>query len=105
MSVNVDDMFAALSDPYRRQLLLSLLEHNPQDDDDRDPLNVVSDDVEPDVLETELVHNHLPKLESKGFIRWDQETNEISKGPNWGDIAPLLVVIDEHQDELPDDWL
>jgi hypothetical protein len=103
-SSTVDGIFEALSDPYRRQLLLSLLEHNPQDDDDRDPLNVVSEDVEPEVLEVELVHNHLPKLEEMGFIRWDREADKISKGPNWGDIAPLLVLIENHRDELPDDW-
>jgi hypothetical protein len=40
-----------------------------------------------------------------GFIRWDRDANEISKGPNWGDIAPLLILIEEHEDELPDDWL
>ena len=104
-SSSVDEIFEALSDPYRRQLLLSLLEHNPQDDDDRDPLNIISDDVEPEVLEIELVHNHLPKLEEMGFIRWDRDANEIRKGPNWGDIAPLLILIEEHGDELPDDWL
>ncbi len=102
--MTVDDVFEALSDPCRRQLLLSLLEHSPQDDD-RDPLNVVSGDVEPAVLETELVHNHLPKLESMGFIRWDPETNRIGRGHNWGDVAPVLTLIDEHQDELPGSWL
>ena len=44
---------SALADPYRRQLLLALLDHNPQDDDDRDPLNIVEGDEEPEVLETE----------------------------------------------------
>ena len=101
----MDEVFEALSNPYRRQLLLSLLEHNPQDGDDRDPLNVVADDIEPDVLEVELIHNHLPKLEEMGFVNWDRETNKISKGSNWGDIAPLLVLIENHQDELPEDWL
>jgi len=55
----------ALADPYRRQLLVALLEHNPQDGDDTNPLNVTRMAGEPDVLETELIHNHLPKLEDK----------------------------------------
>lgn len=104
-SLRVDGLFEALSDPYRRQLLVALLDHNPQDDADRDPLNVVSDDLEPEVLQQALVHNHLPKLEELGFIAWDRGTNEISKGPEWDAIAPLLVLIHDHRDELPKGWL
>lgn len=100
-----DDLFEALSNPYRRQLLVALLDHNPQDDHDRDPLDLVSDDIEPDVLELHLFHNHLPKLEEMGFIAWDRETNEISKGPDWEEIEPLLTLIESHQDELPNGWL
>lgn len=104
-SSRADDLFEALSNPYRRQLLVALLEHNPQDDHDRDPLDLVSDDIEPDVLELHLLHSHLPKLEEMDFITWDRETNEISKGPDWDEIKPLLELIDNHQDELPDGWL
>lgn len=100
-----DDLFESLSNSYRRQLLVALLDHNPQDDDDRDPLNLVSDDIEPEVLEIHLFHNHLPKLEEMGFITWDRETNEISKGPDWVEIEPLLSLIEDHQEELPDGWL
>lgn len=57
------------------------------------------------VLQTELVHNHLPKLESLGYVRWDRETGEVSKGPNWGEIEPLLRLLRDHEGELPDDWL
>jgi hypothetical protein len=104
-SSSSDDVFEALSHPYRRQLLVAVLARNPQDDDDRDPLDLVADDVDPDVLEVDLIHTHLPKLAEMGFIEWDRDAGDISKGPNWGDIAPLLVLIRDHQDELPDDWL
>lgn len=104
-SSRADALFEALSNPYRRQLLVALLDHNPQDDDDRDPLNIVSDDIEPAVLETELLHRHLPKLEQMGFINWNQESNEISKGSDWIEIEPLLTLIENHQNELPDGWL
>lgn len=98
------DLFVALSNPYRRQLLVALLDHNPQDDHDRDPLNIVSDNVDPEVPEITLRHSHLPKLEQMGFITWDRETKEISKGPDWNEIEPLLTLIHEHQDELPKGW-
>ena len=95
----------ALSDRYRRELLLALRRENPQDDDDRDPLDIIDPPHEPDVLEIELVHTHLPKLESLGFIEWDRETGKIAKGPDWDDIEPIVSLIADHRDELPDDWL
>jgi hypothetical protein len=99
------EALSALSNPYRRQLLVALLEHNPQDSDDRDPLDILSGTEEPDVLETELFHRHLPKLDDMGFITWNRETDQISKGPRWEEIAPLLELIYTHQDELPDGFL
>jgi hypothetical protein len=100
-----DENLRTLANSYRRQLLVALLEHNPQEDDDRDPLDVVADSDEPDVLETELVHRHLPRLEEMGYIVWNRETNEISRGPKWAEIAPLLELIHNHRDELPANWL
>lgn len=94
-----------LSDAYRRELLLALLAANPQDDDDRDPLNLLDSDTEPGVLQAELFHKHLPMLEAEGFIEWDRDSGTISKGPDWAAIEPLLALIDTHRDELPDGWL
>jgi len=101
-------MFEALADPYRRQLLLALFKENPQDDDDLDPLDLLkpgetTDDL--DTTELNLEHTHLPKLAEMGFIEWDRESGELSKGPHWDEIAPLLQLINDHSDELPDEWL
>lgn len=100
-----DTALLALAKPYRRQLLLALLEHNPQDDTDSDPLDLVPATDEPDVFNTKLVHVHLPKLEDMGYITWDRAANKISKGPKWDEIAPLLELIANHRDELPEEWL
>ena len=94
----------ALSHPYRRQLLIALLEANPQDDDDTDPMDLLDGKDESEVLETSLHHVHLPKLEDLGFIEWNKDAGEISKGPKWDAVAPLLRLIENHSDELPDDW-
>lgn len=55
-------------------------------------------------IETDLTRNHLPKLEEAGYIEWDRDTGEISKGPRFDEIKPLLELIENHADELPDDW-
>jgi hypothetical protein len=96
----------ALADPYRRQLLVALLEHNPQDDDDIDPLDRVEQaGKDGKFLKIELFHTHLPTLEESGYIEWNREKGKISKGPNWDEIAPLLALIQNHRAELPDGWL
>jgi hypothetical protein len=102
---SVNDVLDALSNPYRRQLLVALVEHNPQDDDDHDPLDILTQAEEAAVLESELVHTHLPKLEDMDYISWDKNTNKISKGPNWDEIAPILKLMHDHRDELPEGWL
>lgn len=100
-------VFDALAHPYRRQLLLALYEANPQQDDDLDPLNLLADSQTIDdltVTQISLEHAHLPKLHDLGFVEWDRASGELSKGPNWHEIAPLLRLIDDHRDELPAEW-
>lgn len=96
----------ALANPYRRQLLVALLKHNPQEDNAIDPLNAVAPtETEPERLRIELVHNHLPKLADAGYIDWEKDGGKLSKGPSWDEISPLLRLVHEHRDELPDGWL
>jgi len=103
-----DRAFDALADPYRRQLLLALAEANPQQDDDLDPLGLLqagesTDDV--GVTRVELRHVHLPKLADAGYVEWDRESGDLSTGPEWEEIAPLVRLLADHRDELPDGWL
>lgn len=105
-----DDAVEALGHRYRRRLLLALLDHNPQDDDDaqnaEEALGTVAGaETNETLIATKLVHNHLPKLEELGYIAWDRESGNISKGRDWDEIEPLLKLLNEHADELPDGWL
>jgi len=100
----LDRMFDALSHPYRRRILLLVSEHNPRDEGEFsvDALETADDDLE--LLTTELYHAHLPKLADSGYIEWNEDTHTIRRGPNFTEIAPLLRLMHEHQDELPDGW-
>ena len=100
--------FDALADPYRRQLLFALFDANPQDDDYLNPLDLLVEGETTDdraATRIELRHAHLPKLADMGFIEWDRESGELSKGEKWKEITPLLQLMHEHRDELPDEWL
>jgi len=99
-----DELLDALGHVQRRKLLLALIVHNPRNDD---PVVIDEDESAGEEL-TRLVamqHVHLPKLERYGFIEWDQDTNQVSKGPNFDEIRPLLKIIDDHVAELPNEWV
>lgn len=70
-------------------------------------------DAEADVLlrggdreevRSELREVHLPMLEEAGIIEWNRETGEISKGPNFDEVEPLLEAMEAHSDELAPFW-
>lgn len=107
---SLDRQLDALGHKYRRRLLLALTEHNPQDDDDAQESAIALDAIvdgqtDAEIVEIELHHTHLPKLDEYGYIFWDEETGEIATGPQWDEIAPLLELLQTHADELPADWI
>lgn len=101
----IDDVFDALTNRYRRRLLVALLQHNPQSDSLELPDDALASDEPSEGMEIEFYHVHLPKLEERGFIEWGRETHTVSTGPVFEEIRPLLELMDEHSDELPDGWL
>lgn len=99
-----DDVFDALADARRRELLRALLEDGPQDDW---RANVVGAGAEaaPDERLVEMHHVHLPKLEASGFVARDPRTHTVAKGRNFDDLRPLLELLGDHDDELLESWL
>lgn len=100
---SVDEALDALADVRRRTLLVSLLEHNPQDE--KPTIADSVDGQEPVVRLIDMKHVHLPKLVDYGFIEWDEDTHEVSKGPDFDEIRPLLELLEDHENELPPGWL
>ena len=104
-TTTLDDTFDALASHHRRRVLVSLLDHNPQSAQiKRDAAQEGNKGGESDRLQTAMYHNHLPKLEARGFISWGRNTNEIEKGSNFEQIRPLLELLDSHASELPGKW-
>ncbi|MFC4438841.1 MULTISPECIES: helix-turn-helix domain-containing protein [Natrialbaceae] len=101
---SLDRYLDILANKYRRRLLISLLDHTPQNDA-RIPPDIHVEDEDLENLKIQMVHRHLPKLEDAGFIIWDRETNEVRKGPRFDEIRALLQLMRDHTDELPADWL
>lgn len=101
---SLDAMLDSLSNTQRRRILLAVSDHNPRDVDDITPDSIATDDEDLKQFKTELRHTHLPKLAENGYIEWNPDTQTIQRGPNFDEIAPLLRLMVEHKDELPDDW-
>jgi hypothetical protein len=101
----MDELFQALANVRRRRLLVALLDHNPQRDDEVVPEDIHEGETAIETLRSELYHSHLPRLEEVGFIRWNRDTHEVVKGPRFDEIRPILELMRNHADEFPKDWL
>ncbi|MDG5777483.1 hypothetical protein VB773_04205 [Haloarculaceae archaeon H-GB2-1] len=101
-STPFDDIVEALDTRVRRRLLVQLL-HRPEDE----PVHVddFDFDCDADSVAVQLHHVHLPKLADMGFVEWDDETGEVRCGPRFDLLEPVLDVLDEHEDALPDHYL
>ncbi|KTG18023.1 DUF7344 domain-containing protein [Haloferax profundi] len=102
---SLSELFDALRHVYRRRILMTVAQQNSQDEDDITSESIADgNDDALEHLQLELYHIHLPKLADAGFIDWDRDSGVITRGPRFGEIEPLLRLMHNHQDELPDDW-
>ena len=86
----------ALTDTYRRHLLLALAESEPQAADDPDPLGAPEGARPTDAGVTTLTirHVHLPTLVEGGYVDWDRSTGSVRRGPEWERVERLLESLD-----------
>ncbi len=97
-----DEMLDALGAPRRRQVLVELLERDRQGG----PAAVNIDDGWEDTdAQVSMNHVHLPKLAEYELVDWDEGSNEVRTGRQFDEIRPLLELLYDHEDELPDAWL
>lgn len=102
--MKLDSAFDVLSSRDRRRILLDLLEHNPRSERSLLAVTAESGRRPPESSRIEFVHAHLPKLEESGLVRWNRSRREITTGPNFEDIRPLLELLDENEERLPGAW-
>lgn len=113
--IDNDDVFDALADGQRRQLLISLLNDGPQrvpelSDSSRqlaeahesllqEHLSSVRelDETNEQRLRMHLVH--LPRLVGYDFVEWDRDARLVTKGPRFDEIRPVLELLEARRDE------
>lgn len=94
-------IFRTLSAGVRRQMVGSLLEA-PHDRTLSLPeaANLPDYRLDPELLQHNLVHNHLPMMERAGFIEWEREPFCVRRGPRFEEVAAVIKAIDS-DDEFP----
>lgn len=102
--VPLDRIFDVLGHPYRRRILTLLAEANPREEWEFSLEEIAAEDDSLELFTIQLYHVHLPKLVAEGYIEWDQEQHVIRHGPRYHEIAPLVKLMRDHADELPDGW-
>ena len=95
-SAATDRALQALCHRCRRRLLFELYEG------DGEPVNYVAVvSFRTEAQRAQLSHNHLPMLEALGYVEWNEPEETIQKGKRWGEIEPLLELLDTHLCDLP----
>ena len=99
MNSTLDEQLEIVSNVHRRNMLHSLVEHNPQND--RTAATKGARQVtEAERVDIEMDHIHLPKLEDRGLIDWDRDERVVTKGPQFDEIVPLLTMLSENGDAV-----
>lgn len=110
-----DEVFDALADEYRRQLLLELLGGGwyevPKLTGGSEEIADAHDSLLLDQLHSSrditgvderllCIHRiHLPKLEEYGFIEWRRNTRTVTPGHRFDRLRPYLEVLDATRSE------
>ncbi|PSP48906.1 hypothetical protein BRC60_06940 [Halobacteriales archaeon QH_1_68_42] len=98
-----DTHLDALRHVDRRRLLLALLNAEEA------ALPVELDQLEYETADRDVLvsfnHNHLPKLEDRGFVDANLDRYSVTRGPRFEEIEPLLELLDTHRDRLPPGWV
>lgn len=98
----LDTQFDALGHVERRRLLLALCRgQSPDPWIDLDRFESSSSQANP---ATAMHHVHLPKLAAMGYVEVDREHRKARRGPDFGEIEPVLGLLAEYREELPGHW-
>lgn len=95
---HLDQLFSAVSDFDRRQLLLALWQA-------RDDETVAVSDLDIDRDDRDLAlafhHVHLPKLEQNGLVEVVEPGERVRRGPQFPEIEPILESVTTDYGEPP----
>ncbi|UHQ96252.1 hypothetical protein [Natrinema halophilum] len=100
---NWNTVFNVLSSEPRRQLIVSLLDAEP-DQSVPLPESAIMPNVplDSEVLRLDLHHVHLPMLADSGFITWKTEPWIAFRGPKFDEVAVVFEALHAEASSIPD---
>jgi len=101
---SLSELFEILSHEYRRHVLWVLAHPETRTDAAVGVDLFAGTGDDPDILRLALLHNHLPKLDDHGLVDWNPETETLTRGPRFGQVEPLLELMNQSEDEIPQNW-
>ncbi|WP_049985413.1 ArsR/SmtB family transcription factor [Halobellus rufus] len=102
-SVSFDSHLDALGHIDRRRILLALL-HADTEGDLPVGIDQLVEGTDRSSARVSIHHVHLPKLDEYGFVNVTRDNHAVTPGPRFDEISPLLELLDQNTDQLPDDW-
>lgn len=102
--VPLDTIFRALSHPTRRRILTTLREKELRHSNGIPVAELAPDESDNGRFHVRLYHQHLPRLDTVGFISWDPDAETIEPGPHYEAIMSVIDLLEANQDALPAAW-
>lgn len=50
-----------------------------------------------------MCHIHLPEVEDSGLIHWDRDSHQVTNGPEFDEIRPILQSLEDDSDNTDSD--
>lgn len=102
-TTTLDRLFEVLSSGSRRLILDALRDESPRHVEELAELDR-RHHRPPESVRVALHHNHLPRLDEAGLIRWDRDRETVARGPWFEEVRPLIDMFDENPEALPAGW-
>lgn len=87
--LSVGDVLNAVGHPRRRDLLLELLKRTTRDGPPP-AIDVSQQHARSGDRRSSVDHAHLSSLEAYGIVDWNETSHEVTPGPKFGQVEPLL---------------
>jgi hypothetical protein len=92
----IDSMMEALRSRTRRVVLMTLLDATTTS------IAALEQQIDHENVRIQLYHRDLPKLATGGYIEWDDDSDTISRGPNFSEVEPLVQLLKEYNATFPE---
>lgn len=100
----LDDLFDTLGNRYRRRLLLRMSRPDARGGWELDVSALADETDDEAALRDRLYRMHLPQLSADGYLEWIGQHQTVYRGPTFDIIAPIVRILDEHNEEIPTGW-